>query len=90
MSMNMPFEPQDETALPTEGVMLSGGCVVAAIFIGHGPLGKLPALMFRFAKPDGTGFYPATVLACDDFADLHGLAPLIQSAVNHLDQVRRS
>ena len=79
--LNLPFEPTDPFQI-NEPLTFSGGVVVAAMFLeinGH----KHPAVMFRFARHDGTGFHPPMVLACDSVADLRALPALVEQAVTH-------
>lgn len=54
--------------------------------VQHGPCGvpagdhrPMPALVYRFAKPDGTGFYPPMVLVVDE-DQMAKLAKLVASA----------
>lgn len=84
--LNLPFESDPGAAggdpfhMDVE-VLLSGGVVVQAVTVPTTAGGVLPALVFRFAKADGSGLLPPVLLACDDRADLMALVPLVRSAV---------
>jgi hypothetical protein len=60
-------------------VLVSAGVVIQAIacdVVGRGPTA---GLLFKFARPDGTGFYPpVALLTADD--QLRQLATLIDTA----------
>jgi hypothetical protein len=76
--MDMPYEANPDVAHITEAMVLAGGVVVAAATVpvdGH----TYPALLFRFALPDGE-FLPAVTLVCMP-AQLEALIPLVQEAV---------
>jgi hypothetical protein len=76
--MDLPYEANPETAHITEALVVAGGVVVAAATV---PVGEhtYPALLFRFALPDGQ-FLPAVTLVCMP-AQLEALIPLVQEAV---------
>lgn len=76
--LNLPFEPVPRAELPPESVMLSGGVVVLSLVVED-----RPAIGFRFAKPDGTGFYPMVVLCPDEVAALRALPGLVEQAATH-------
>ncbi len=85
--LNKPFQPVDPVMI--EGHMhLSGGAQVSAVAI---PLDnsdrKHPGVMFRFAKPDGSGFYPPIVYTPDRVADLRALPALVEQAVARAAEV---
>ncbi len=86
--LNLPFEPSDPFEVQ-EPLIFSGGVVVCAMYLTLGDPGvpagqvKHPAVMFRFAKHDGTGFHPPIVLACDRVNDLRALPALVEEAVKH-------
>ena len=77
-SMDLPFEPSSGI-LHDEHVHYSGGLVVMAATIDVPEVGLKPAVVFRFATPEG-GFYPPVVLVADD-AQLAKLRPLIHQAI---------
>lgn len=79
--LNLPFEPSEPSPL-TGHVHWSGGVVVASLLL-DADRGKHPAVMLRFAKADGTGFYPPMILACDDPARLQALPGLLEQAIQH-------
>lgn len=64
--LDVPFEPQQPTEMDLSDGVLAGGLVVMAAAIPVTGAGTIPALVFRFAKPDGTGFYPPIVLTVDE------------------------
>ena len=76
--MDMPYEANPETVHIHEGMITSGGLVVAGATTevdGH----TYPALLFRFALPHGE-FAPPVLLVCMP-AQLKALVPLVQQAV---------
>lgn len=83
MSMNLPFEEQDLTPLDLglTTPQMSGGVVVMGAVLGEHP-NTFPALVFRFARHDGTGFYPPIVLGCGDVRDLERMPDLVRDAVH--------
>lgn len=83
--LNLPFEPGPHTPLPDSQMLLSGGVVVAAVVLED----RLPGLLFRFAKHDGTGFHTPILIACDAPADLAALPALVEQAVSHAMAVTR-
>lgn len=83
--LNLPFEPGAPTGIPDAQLLLSGGVVVAAVALDD----KLPGVLFRFAKHDGTGFHPPILLACDTLANLVALPALVEQAVTHAVAVTR-
>lgn len=65
-TMDVPFERQPQTQLDLADGHLASGLVVMA---GTLPLldgGTAACLVYRFANPDGSGFYPPMILACDN------------------------
>lgn len=80
--LNLPFEEQDETRLDLSDALLSGGVVVMGATIPDGNGRLYPAVVFRFARHDGTGFHPPVVLACDNPAHLHAMPELVDAAVH--------
>lgn len=65
--LDLPFEigPPGQTLDLSHGHLASGCVVLAAVLPVEG-LGQFPGLVFRFANPDGSGFYPPMVLVCDE------------------------
>jgi hypothetical protein len=78
--MDLPYESGPPGYLHDEHAHFSGGVVVMASVVDVPDAGPKPALVFRFATPTG-GFYPPTVLVCDD-DQLAKLRPLILQAVH--------
>lgn len=80
-NLDLPFMPQEPTpGLQGEHVHMSGGLVVMAAVVDVPQVGKKPALVFRFAIPDGSGFYPPVCLVADD-DQIAKLRPLINEAI---------
>jgi len=75
--LDLPFDGQDPTEL-TDGFLLSGGVVVMAALVPVDGKDE-PALVFRFARPDGE-FYPPVLLVVSD-EQMSGLIPLVTKAV---------
>lgn len=61
---------------------VSGGVIVMASVIPVNESTFLPSLIFRFAKVDGSGFWPPIVLAVENATELRELRPLINAAVH--------
>lgn len=80
--LNMPFHKIQPVTLD-EHALLSGGVHVLAVNVPMPDGGKHPAVMFRFAKPDGTGYHPPILLAPDRQADLRALPALVEQAVDY-------
>lgn len=78
--MDLPFEPSPVGELADQHVHFSGGVVVMASVVAVPEAGPKPALVFRFATPEG-GFYAPIALVCDD-DQLAKLRPLILKAVH--------
>jgi hypothetical protein len=78
--MDLPYEPGPPGYLHDTDARFSGGVVVMASVVDVPEAGPKPALVFRFITPTG-GFYPPTVLVCDD-DQLAKLRPLILQAVH--------
>jgi hypothetical protein len=76
--MDLPLEPTTGE-LMDDHVHWSGGVFVMASVVDVPEIGPKPALVFRFATPEG-GFYPAIVLVADD-DQLAKLRPLIVEAI---------
>lgn len=77
--LDLPYRGQDMTTLPTEGFLLAGGVVVAGAVAPVPELGPRPALLFRFAKPDGSGFHAPMLLILED-DQVQGVVDLISKA----------
>lgn len=68
MSLNLPFEenPGGQTfAVDVTGRLASGVVILAAV-LPVPDVGPMPCLIYRFAKPDGSGFHPDVMLALTD------------------------
>ena len=78
--LNLPFAEQSTTPIDLSDAQLSGGVVVMGAVVPAGGR-MLPCVVFRFARPDGSGFWPPIVLACDRVADLEQLPKLAGDAV---------
>lgn len=76
--LDLPLEPTSGE-LQDEHVHYSGGVVVMPSTVNVPEAGIKPALVFRFATPDGD-FYPAIVLVTDD-DQMAKLRPLIVESV---------
>lgn len=92
-NLGLPFEPipgGGHGLPPDPETMLSGGVTVGALVLGTQtnaagvPEGgdRLPAVLFRFARADGSGFHPPVILACDHLEDLAALPDLVRQAVD--------
>lgn len=89
--LGIPFEPIPGGGFglpPDPETMFSGGITVGALVLGTDPNAagvpegdRLPAVLFRFARHDGTGFHPPVILACDQVEDLAALPALVAQAV---------
>jgi hypothetical protein len=64
--MDLPFARQTPTEINLNDAALAGGLVIMAAALPVPEQGKLPALVYRFAKPNGSGFYPPIVLVVDE------------------------
>ncbi len=76
--MDLPYEDNPEVARIHEGMITSGGVVVAGATTevdGH----TYPALLFRFALPHGEFAPPVLLVTMPD--QLRALVPLVQNAV---------
>lgn len=62
--LNLPFEEQEPTWV-TDEYAVSGGVVVAGAVVPVPGAGNKPALLFRFAKVDGSGFWPPLLLVLE-------------------------
>lgn len=87
--IDVPFEPTPEGPLLDDHVHFTGEVVVMAATIPVPPAmagGKegqhWPALVFRFAAPDGSGYYPATCLVLEDDR-MAKLRPLVMQSIHH-------
>lgn len=77
-SMDLPLEPTTGE-LMDDHVHYSGGVVVMPSVVDVPEVGPKPALVFRFATPEG-GFYPPVCLVQDD-DQLAKLRPLIVESI---------
>lgn len=78
--MDLPFARQTPTEISLDDAAVSGGLVIMAAAVPVPRHGTMPALVYRFAKPDGSGFYPPMVLVVDT-DQMHKTAQLTASAV---------
>lgn len=85
--MNMPYESTGDP-IPMTEVHVSGGVTVGGVLIPV-PGGTHPGVLFRFARPDGSGFMPPVLLAPDDRAALPALPALVEAAVTHVLNAHR-
>ena len=86
-SMDLPYEPGGEGPMFDDHVHFSGGVVVSAAVIDVPEIGPKPALVFRFAMPEG-GFYPPVVLVQDD-DQIANLRPLIFQSIKAAREAAR-
>lgn len=77
--LNLPFEAQEPVPFTDLHFHVASGVVVIASVVDVGET-PMPALVFRFAKPDGSGFYTATMLISEE-GDLERLPDLIRDTV---------
>jgi hypothetical protein len=77
-TLDLPFEKQPLTAVDLDHAHMSGGLVVIAAMIPVPDMGPKPALVYRFATPEGE-FYPPMVLVVDE-DQMTKLAQLTASA----------
>lgn len=63
---DVPFARQATTEVDLADAALAGGVVIMAAALPVPGKGLMPALVYRFAKPDGTGFWPPVVLVVDE------------------------
>lgn len=77
--LNLPFEAQAPMPFMDSHFHIAGGVVVIASVVDVGET-PMAALIFRFAIPDGSGFYTATMLVSED-EDLERLPQLMSDTV---------
>ena len=77
--LDLPFERSPKHELDLSDAEFAGGLVIAAAAVDVDGQGKMPALVYRFAMPDGSGFYNPRVLVVDE-DQLTKLAQLTASA----------
>jgi hypothetical protein len=79
-SLDRPFErAQAGQTVDLTDALVSGGLVIMAIACDVQGRGLTAGLLFKFARPDGTGFYPpVALLTADD--QLRQLATLVDTA----------
>lgn len=76
-SLDLPYESQAETPL-TDHFLVSGGVVTMAATVDVGGTAQ-PAVVFRFAAADGSGFAPPVMLCVTD-QQLHELGVQVTKA----------
>lgn len=88
--IDMPFElrPEEEPLDLSDG-LASGGVVVLSAVQEAPDGGRIPCIVYRFARPDGTGFYPPISLVMDE-ADMSHLKVLTNQAINAAIRAARS
>jgi hypothetical protein len=77
--LDLPFEQSPKFEVDLSDADFAGGLVIAAAAVDVRGQGKLPALVYRFAMADGSGFYKPRVLVVDE-DQLTKLAQLTASA----------
>lgn len=77
--LDVPFEPQKRTDIDMHGHIASGAVILAGT-VDVPDHGRMPALVYRFANPDGSGFYPPITLVAEP-AQLLNLIKLTRAAV---------
>lgn len=65
-SLDMPFERQPATTVDLGHAHFASGLVILAASVPIPDKGSMPALVYRFANPDGSGFYPPVVLVVEE------------------------
>lgn len=78
--LDLPFEPQKRTNLDISDGHIASGAVVMAGTIDVPDHGRMPAVLYRFANPDGSGFYPPIALVAEP-DQLLNLIKLTRAAV---------
>jgi hypothetical protein len=78
-NLDLPFEEGGAGPLHDDHVHFSGGLVVMASTVDVPSVGRKPALVFRFARPDGV-FMPTICLVADD-DQIAKIRPLINEAI---------
>ena len=87
-SMDRPFRNvAGQAHLPPDAV-LSGGVVVASAIVQDDDGNPHPAVIFTFARADGSGNAPPVVLCLQD-KQMAGLITLVTAAVRRVLQVVR-
>jgi hypothetical protein len=84
--LDLPFEEKPPGQIVEIGDLLgdgvlAGGVTITAAMLPVDGHGIMPALIYRFANPDGSGFYPATALIMSD-EQMAGLKLLTAQAAN--------
>lgn len=77
--LDLPFEPGPRADIDMHGHVASGAVILAGT-VDVPDLGRMPALVYRFANPDGSGFYPPMTLVAEP-AQLLNLIKLTRAAV---------
>lgn len=65
-TMDVPFEGQPTADMDFSDGHIASGLVVMAGTLPVPDVGTIPCLVYRFANPDGSGFFPPMVLAVDE------------------------
>jgi hypothetical protein len=67
-SLNLPFEqgPDGQTIPIDNSTLLASGVVILAGVMPVPGVGLMPCLIYRFARPDGSGFYSPIALVIPD------------------------
>lgn len=77
--LDLPFERQALTEIDLDHAHIASGVAIMAALLPVPDAGVKPALVYRFANPDGSGFYPPMVLVTDD-DQMAKLGPLTEAA----------
>lgn len=66
-SIDLPYEdnPPGQT-VPLDDARIASGVVIAAAVMPVPGRGPMPCLVYRFATPNGSGFYPPIALVVND------------------------
>ena len=78
-SIDLPFEASSGDLHDADDALFSGGVVVMASVVDVPEVGPTPALVFRFATPQGAFYPPFVLVAADD--QLAKLRPLVVEAI---------
>ena len=88
-SMEMPYESGGQGPMLDDHVHFSSGVVVMGAKVDMPEIGPKPALVFRFAIPNGSGFYPPVCLVLDD-DQMAKTRPLINAAIHDAREAARA
>jgi hypothetical protein len=65
--LNLPYEDSPPgQSIPLDGSVVACGVVIMAGTMPVPGMGQMACLIYRFANPDGSGFYPAIALVATD------------------------